>query len=274
MSRTSGAYRIGPVARKLLNTDAWRGGYPGTVTYARELDALLHFADQHGHLNRFLPNLEAIDRQRDKALNELRIAYLFHHLGFAIGRWEPLGANRKKGEFLMATPEGQSVFVELKSRGWESELTNAQKQAGLAKLTKYGVWRGGAVGNWKAVHECIKAENCYPKFLSTCPNLLAIADDLRVPLSATDIHVNAALYGEARFYQEAGYFNTSRFENLGALMVFNSSTDGTAMKYEFSVYENPMALLATRVPPSVLRFQGENEYLVRGTDPRRGVMYL
>jgi hypothetical protein len=274
MSRTSGAYRLGPVARKLLNPDAWTGGYPGPETYSRELDALLHYANQRGYLGRFSPNLESIDRQRDKALNELRIAYLFEHLGFSIQQWDPPGANRKIGEFIMVSPEGQPVFVELKSRGWESELTDAQKQAGLARSTKWNVWRGGAIGNWRAVHECIKAPNCYPKFLPTCPNLLVIADDLRVPLAATDFHVEAALYGEAQFYEEDGYFTTSRFENLGGLATFNSSTDGRAMEYEISVYENPMALSATKVAQSILALRGENKVCVRGTDPRQGIIYL
>ena len=81
--------RLGPVARKVINPDAWTGGYPGPQAYVRELDALLHFANQNGYLGRFVPNLEARDRQRDKALNELH------------------------------RPDESSVFVEIKSPGWE-----------------------------------------------------------------------------------------------------------------------------------------------------------
>jgi hypothetical protein len=133
MVKSAGALRLGPVARKLINPDRWTGGYPGPPAYVRELDALLHFAYQNGYLERFIPNLESKDRQRDKALNELRLAYLFKSLGFEISEWDPPGANGKIGEFLLSSPGDPSIFVEIKSRGWESELTPAQRDAGLAK---------------------------------------------------------------------------------------------------------------------------------------------
>jgi hypothetical protein len=155
MGYSEGAMRLGPVARKLIDPCAWKDGYPGPPAYVRELDALLHFANQNGYLRRFVPNLEARDRQRDRFLNELRLAYFFRSLGFDITEWDPPGANGKTGEFNLAVPDKPSVFVEVKSRGWESELSDLQLKTGLAKLSKYEVWRGGAVGNWKAVHECI-----------------------------------------------------------------------------------------------------------------------
>lgn len=70
--KSAAALRLGPVARKLINPDSWAGGYPGPAAYVKELDTLLHSANQNDYLNRFVPNLEARDRQRDKALNELR----------------------------------------------------------------------------------------------------------------------------------------------------------------------------------------------------------
>ena len=118
---------MGPVARKLINPDRWRGEYPAHPEYSRELDALLHFAMQNGYFERFEPNIENKDRQRDKALNELRLAYLFRSLGFGISAWDPPGANGMTGEFLLTSPGEPDVFVEIKSRGWESELTQAKK---------------------------------------------------------------------------------------------------------------------------------------------------
>lgn len=80
----TGVLRLGPVARKLLDTDKWRGDYPAWPAYSRELDELLHFANLNGYLGRFIRNLESKDRQRDKALSELRLAYMFRHLEFGI----------------------------------------------------------------------------------------------------------------------------------------------------------------------------------------------
>lgn len=274
MVKSAGALRLGPVARKLINPDRWAGGYPGPPSYVRELDALLHFANQNGYLERFVPNLESKDRQRDKFLNELRLAYLFRSLGFDISKWDPPGANGKTGEFMLNWPNEPAVFVEIKSRGWESELTPAQLDAGLAKLSKYDVWKGGAVGNWQAVHECIASEKTYPKFLPTQPNLLIMADDLNVSLHDSLFQVRDALFGEECFYGEDGYFKTKRFENIGGLGIFNFVSRSRGVEYEFIVFANPNALPATQLPPSWKVYEKKLACAVRGTDPRQGIMYL
>lgn len=269
-----GALNLGPVARRLINPDRWTGMYPAHEEYALELDALLDFANTEGYLRRFLPNIENKDRQRDKALSELRLAYLFRSLGFAIPQWDPPGANGMKGEFKLATPSEPDVFVEIKSRGWESELTQAQIDAGMAKLLKYDVWKGGAVGNWQAVHACISSTNCYPKFLPTQPNLLIMADDLNVSLHDSLFQVHQALFGEKRFFGEDGYFTTNRFENIGALGIFNFAARGQGVEYEFVIFRNPNALPATQLPPSWSVYEQKFTCIVRGTDPRRGIWYL
>ncbi len=272
--KSGGALRLGPVARKLINPDRWRGEYPAHPEYSRELDALLHFAKQNGYFERFEPNIENKDRQRDKALNELRLAYLFRSLGFGISAWDPPGANGMTGEFMLTSPGEPDVFVEIKSRGWESELTQAQKDAGLAKLLKYDVWKGGAVGNWQAVHACISSDNCYPKFLPTMPNLLIMADDLNVSLHDTLFQVREALFGEKRIFGEDGYFTTNRFENIGALGVFNFGARSRGVEYEFIVFRNPSALPATQLPPSWYAYEEKFMGIVKGTDRRQEIMYL
>jgi hypothetical protein len=276
MGYSEGAMRLGPVARKLIDPSKWKDGYPGHPAYVRELDALLHFANQNGYLPHFVPNIEARDRQRDKFLNELRLTYFFKSLGFDITDWDPPGANGMVGEFRLAPPGEAYVFVELKSRGWESELSEPQLKAGLAKLNKYEVWKSGAVGNWKAVHECIASDKTYPKFLSTQPNLLIIADDLHVSLHDTLIQVQAALFGEKRFYGEDGYFTANRFENIGGLGVFNhhSAAPSRGIEYEFIVYLNPNALSTTQLPSSWATYTTKFSCIVRGTDPRQKIMYL
>lgn len=271
MARSAGPIFLGPVARKLINTDCWTGQYPAHEEYARELDALLHFANTNGYLWRFINNIESKDRQRDKALSELRLAYLFKSLGFDITQWDPPGANGMIGEFLLASLGESDVFVEIKSRGWESELTQAQKDAGFAKRLKFDVWKGGAVGNWQAVHACISSANCYPKFLPTQPNLLIMADDLNVSLHDSLIQVQQALFGEKRFFGEDGYFTTNRFENIGALGVFNFAARGRGVEYEFIIFRNPNALPATKLPPSWSVYEKKLTGIVKGTDSRRGI---
>jgi hypothetical protein len=115
----SGSKLFGPVARRLISPDRWTDAYPAWPAWAKELDVLLLFADEQGRLSDFIPRLESRNAQRDEALNELRVAYLLHHSQFPVVQWEPPGLNGRVGEYLVATPEGQKVFVEVKSPGWE-----------------------------------------------------------------------------------------------------------------------------------------------------------
>ena len=138
-----GALRLGPVARRLISPDVWTDGYPGPEAYVKELDVLLKFADGKGCLRRFVPNLEGRNNQRDEALNELRLAYLLENLDFSIIQWDPPGLNGRIGEFLLKSPEGTCIFTEIKSPGWESELSPEQIKAGRTKLPKY-IGLGGA----------------------------------------------------------------------------------------------------------------------------------
>jgi hypothetical protein len=178
------------------------------------------------------------------------------------------------GELMLTSPGNPDLFVEIKSRGWESELTQTQKYAGLAKLLKYDVWKGGAVGNWQAVHACISSDNCYPKFLPTKPNLLIMADDLNVSLHDTLFQVREALFGEKRFLGEDGYFATNRFENIGGLGIFNFGARSRGVEYEFIVFLNPNALPATKLPSLWNVYEKKFMGIVKGTDLRRGIMYL
>jgi hypothetical protein len=267
----TGALRLGPAARRFVSPERWTDGYPGPVAYSRELDVLLDWASKRNYLNRFLPNIEAKNTKRDEALNELRLAYLFDHTGFPLVRLDPPGADTRIGEYLLNSPERANVFVELKSRGWESELSKEEIAAGRQHQPKYrNQVEGGAVGNWDPVQRCIESNKTYPKFTNNQPNLLIIADDLKVPLHFSLIHVQSALFGTAPPYPRDGYFNSNRFENIGGLGIFGSSSSGAGLEYEFIIYPNPYALPATRLPQSLLdKFNETFTYSVKGTDPRR-----
>ncbi len=267
----TGALRLGPAARKLISPDRWTDGYPGPAAYSRELDVLLDWASKRNYLKRFVPNIEAKNTKRDEALNELRLAYLFDQTGFPVVQLGPPGANGKKGEYLLATPEKTDVFVELKSPGWESELTPAQRASGRQHRPKYEGVGGGAVGNFQAVHQCIARPNSYPKFTTTQANLLIIADDLNLSLHDTLFQVEGSLYGAKWQYGEDGYFTSNRFENPGGLGVFYafSAVPSRGIEYQFVIYENPYALLTTKLPQSLLeQFKETFNCIVRGTDPR------
>ncbi len=101
-----------------------------------------------------------------------------------------------------------------------------------------------------------------------------MSDDLNVSLHDSLVHVEAALYGEKRFYGEDGYFATDRFENIGGLGVFNAFSNAQGMEYEFIIFDNPKALPATRLPASLIAYQEKFSYVVKGTHPLQKVIYL
>ncbi len=229
------------------------------------------FADTQGCLPIFVPKLESRNAQRDEALEELRVAYWLHHSGFPVVEWEPPGLNGKVGEYLIGSPDNANIFVEVKSPGWEGDLPVTQLQAGRAKQPKFIHAEGRAFGNWQPVQKCIASENTYPKFAPTQPNLLVIADDLHVNLHDSLDHVEIALYADHTGYGEMGYFTSTRFENIGGLAVFRGASffGNPGIEYEFTLFENPFALPATKLPDSLLRFKTTARGMVRGTATSR-----
>src|SRR5258708_24471072 len=268
-----GAKALGPVARRLVSPARWTDEYPSCSTFAKELDALLLFADEQDRLRQFVPRLEARNTQRDEALSELRVAYWLHHNSLPILQWEPPGLNRKVGEYLIGTPDGHKVFVEVKSPGWESELSDEERRAGRTKQPKHQQGEGGAFGNWEALHKCIASPKTYPKFSRNQPNLLVVADDLKVGLHDSIWHVEIALYADHKGYGEMGYFTSPRFENLGGVAIFGAYSyffSNRGLEYEFQIFDNPFALASTKLPESFLRFKTRATGIVRATYVPRG----
>ncbi|HKC00360.1 MAG TPA: hypothetical protein VKD23_16370 [Terriglobales bacterium] len=262
----SGAQLLGPVARRLICPERWTDAYPAWESFAQELDALLEYADAEGGLHHLAPRLESKNAQRDEALEELRVAYWLHNWRFPVVRWEPRGLGGKVGEYLISTPEKKRVFVEVKSPGWEGQLSNAERQAGRAKQPKYQNLEGGAVGNWIPLQKCIASAKTYPKFAPTQPNLLVVADDLMVPLHYCLDHVEVALYNRHPGYGTTGYFNSPSYENLGGVGIFRAFSGGRGVEYEFKIFDNPFALPATKLPASLMgTFKEKKTGIVRAT---------
>lgn len=56
--------------------------------------------------------------------------------------WEPLGNDGARGEYSVAHEGEDSIFVEVKSPGWEGELGLEERLAGRTKKPKYIVGEG------------------------------------------------------------------------------------------------------------------------------------
>jgi hypothetical protein len=235
------------VVTRLLATCPWK---PTREKFVAELERLLPFAESENRLTHFVPRLNSRKTQYHEALNELRVAYFFHHNGFPIIQWEPRGASGKVGECVIGTPEGKNVFVEVKSPGWEGELDAEERKSGRTKLPKYhGPGGGGAVAPYIGhLKECVS--RAYPKFAPTAANLLVVADDFFIPLAFTEI-ADAALYDKAdQSGDELGIFGSRKYENVGGIGIFDTDSEAT-VEYTLQVFRNPFALPQTALPDSI-----------------------
>lgn len=88
-----------------------------------------------GELQRFLPRLRNRAGQRYDTLAEIAVGYfLDRQCGLPIIEWEPQGAYGKTGEYLVQLPDGRTVFVEVKARGWEEEIVMSEGSRSLRLL--------------------------------------------------------------------------------------------------------------------------------------------
>ena len=137
--------QLGPLTSRLLNEAKWKGQdkYPAWQSYADECEMLLDFAKQKDQWDRFWSKLTAGDtRQRDSALNELRVAYHLEDNSFSIVDWEPVGNQAMEGEFLIQGTSGTQTFVEVKSPGWQGELFGFKSPPELSEAQlKYALKR-------------------------------------------------------------------------------------------------------------------------------------
>src|SRR5712692_2851849 len=245
--------KLGPLTSKLLFPFPWKDGFPSCQEWTDELEQLLSFAYAQGQMDDFLPRLRSQRHtQRDAALNELRVAFCFDRSGFSIVEWEPPGLAAKVGEFSIRAREGYAVFTEVKSPGWESELSDAGRLAGRTRQPKYHEEDGGAFTNWEKMRKCIASEKTYPKFAPTQPNLLVITDNFWSSLVRTKLQIDIALYDKRGLYgSEIGYFASPAYCNLGGVATFLAQCGDAAVTYSIVVYGNPFALSQTTLPHSI-----------------------
>jgi hypothetical protein len=146
------------------------------------------------------------------------------------------------------------VFVEVKSPGWEGELSDTERAAGRTRRPKYLHAEARAIAPWERIQFAVK--KAYKKFSSDRPNLLVIADDLFVSLQhGTELHVGQALYGTL----DGGCFTNSTYENIGGVGIFWVEQNDREIWYEMRLFINPYALRSTSLPTDMqLAFRGQS----------------
>jgi hypothetical protein len=255
-----------PLLHELVQGAQWVGTdeFPSCVEWADAHETWLRFVKDTGGFAHYLPRLQGPKETRDETFAEIAVAYfLVTRCGMPLLEWEPLGANGKRGEFLLGR---QPVFVEVKSPGWEDEIVQAEgRDTERLKQPKYIHAEARATAPWASIRHAVR--KAYPKMPDTMPTLLVINDDLGVSLLDWGaIVTEIGLYtprnpGHTTGYlAEDGPFVDARCARLGAVGVFRVDMVGDGIRHRFAIFENPHALPAVAVPPDVApgcpRFNG------------------
>lgn len=237
---------IGTLTKTFLAEAKWSNNnqYPAHPCYADEIEKLLEYLNAYGQQGRYWPDLVANYRRFESALQEIRISYFFNSKGFKTIRWEPLGENKHKGEYLIQSGSGQNIFVEVKAPDWESELSDIERLGSRKKRGKHINMEGRAIEDpARKIHASI--QKAYPMFAASNSNLLVIADNLFVSLEhiADSNHLHNYLYGT----NPPGLFTTSTYERLGGVGIFWIKTNH-AVSYHMALFKNGCSLGSTCLP--------------------------
>jgi hypothetical protein len=259
--------RLGPLFRTVADGAVWRNDpaeewFPSRQSIADELEKYFAFAVAQNQFDRFLRRLRARRSERDAAISELAVAFMFERDGFRVLEWEPVGAGSTTGEYRIAAGEGQSIFVEVKGPGWEGELSPEERDVRKV-LPKYIHLQGRMVDCVTPLRQaCDKA---FPKFQGSEPSLLVIDDDLFLGLGENQWACEVGLYGQGRPGAEGwagadGAFFQKRFSVLGGVMIFwadrNEAREFDRTAYGRRLYLNPNAQDQARLPEQFARVYG------------------
>ncbi|HEV2500964.1 MAG TPA: hypothetical protein VGY31_15450 [Terriglobia bacterium] len=244
---------LGSLTNAVKSGAKWTDEYPAWQKYADEFEELLQFAKKENQFDKYLGALQGSNSQRDSAIAELRVARHFSDNGFRVVEWKPKGAGGNEGEFFVEGSEKQRVFVEVKSPGWEGQVTPEERRAGRLKQGKYIDGEGGAVETWQKLRFAI--DKAYKKFGDNTPNLLIIADDLFIGLTLNpSLIAGLALYASSGVAGK-GYFADQKHQRLGGVGLFevNQQLGGSRVTYQMTLFLNLNSLPDTMLPLGMCR---------------------
>jgi hypothetical protein len=267
---------FGPLTNRLRKEAKWSDPYPAWQGYAEECEALLEFIADRNELNRFWPRLCSRKQQRDEALNEIRVAYLLNSIGYPVSEWEPVDAPPRNVEFSVALgSEGSAIaLVEVKSPGWEAELTEQERKAGRTTQDKYLDMEVRPATPVGVIRQTV--QKARPKFTGSFPSLIVIADDCFVSLGNWGRGpLQLALVTRTIGYGE-GLFNNVAYSAIGGVaLLWVKSVSPKGVEYASICLENQNANSTAKLPPAMVNrlCTTPSEPLPR-VQPNRGVLSL
>ena len=221
---------FGPLTARLVHQARWGDLYPAWQFYADECERLLAFLRAHGELDRFWPRLCSREHQRDEALNEIRVAYFLESAGFPIVSWELTDAPPYNVEFAVFLGHARSALVEVKSPGWEAELSKQEQQQGRTRQEKYIDMEGRAAGPVEVIRRTVT--KALPKFTGTAPSLIVVSDDCFVNLGEWGWGPPTMALTQRSIAYGPGLFHDPAYATIGGVCLFwLSRVNETGVQY-------------------------------------------
>lgn len=167
--------KLGPLTQEIVSNASWfcTDDFPSNQEWADYVERVLAHLKTHGQFDRFLPRLRGKLTQRDGALAEARVSFLFHGWGFSITSWEPRTASGSLGEFEIQWKSTSPIFVEVKGPRWEGEMDQSERTI-RKREGKYKSGEARTLDTIGKVIEAIDKAKKQNKFSAGKPNLLVI----------------------------------------------------------------------------------------------------
>lgn len=214
--------------------DSWwseQKHFPPCDEWKANIEKHLQFMQDKGWLTSIKQKLKS--RTYESFLSEIFAAYFVEkNLGFEVTTWNPKTKDGRDVEFCIKDKADSDIFCEVKSPGWQGQLTNEEIQSGRAKQPKYSTF-GESRGTVPYMKIRKTLDKSYKKFISNKQNLLIITDNLFQPLSIKPWsnfelgrkipqNIYIALYNtKPDLYCGKGYFITKDYENLSGILFLN-----------------------------------------------------
>ena len=190
-------------------------------------------------------------QQRDEALNEIRVAYFLESAGYPVVGWEPTDAPPHNVEFALALGENWKVLVEVKSPGWEAELSKPEQLRGRTKQDKYVDMESRAAGPVEVIRRTVT--KALKKFTGAAPSLIVISDDCFVNLGEWGWGPPTMALTRRSIGYGSGLFHDPVYATIGGVCLFwLSRANEKGVEYASLCVPNPNALQSAALPPEMV----------------------
>lgn len=209
------------------------------------------FFPSRAELDRFWPRLCSRRQQRDEALNEIRVAFFLEQSGYSVVHWELTDAPPYNVEFAVALGHARNALVEVKSPGWEAEVSMYELREGRAKHDQYIDIEGRVADPVEVIRRTVT--KALPKFTGTSQSMIVISDDCFANIGAWGWGPLAMALTHRSLGYGPGLFHDPAYAKIGGVDLFwLTRVNESVIHYGSLCITNPNALPSAALPEEMV----------------------